>query len=155
VCRKAPAAVAVQGRHQAPLRSHKGAGSRRSGGAGSYSPRTCCRRVSAAVSPGSTQQPQLPSGTWIWQRTLPVGALGGRYVCCPAVRSAHRGFKNRRGTRASAAVGGAGSYRSMTPPCRLYYLSVRVRARLFRPGPGSYLCLMSLGTHLMIGTDFQ
>jgi hypothetical protein len=49
--------VAVQGRHQLPLRFYKGAGSRRPGGAGSYSPRTCCQRVPAAVSPGSIRQP--------------------------------------------------------------------------------------------------
>jgi hypothetical protein len=62
VCRKAPTAVAVHGRHQSPLRFHKGAGSRRLGGAGSYSPRTCCQRVPAAVSLGSIQQPVvLPS----------------------------------------------------------------------------------------------
>jgi hypothetical protein len=65
VCRKAPAAVAVQGRHQVPSRFHKGPGSCRSGGAGPRSPRsprTCCRRVSAADSPGNLRQPQLPSG---------------------------------------------------------------------------------------------
>jgi hypothetical protein len=57
VCRKAPTAAAVQGRHQLPLWFHKGAGSRRPKGAGSYSPRTCCRRVPAAVSPGSIRLP--------------------------------------------------------------------------------------------------
>jgi hypothetical protein len=59
VCRKAPTAVAIHGRHQSPLWFHKGDGSRRPGDAGSYSPRTCCRRVPAAVSPGSIRQPAV------------------------------------------------------------------------------------------------
>jgi hypothetical protein len=130
VCRKAPAAVAVQGRHQVPSRFHKGPGSCRSGGAGPRSPRTCCRRVSAADSPGSLRQPQLPSGTWIRQRTLPVGALGGRYVCCPAVRSAHRRFLNRRSS---------GSRRGWVipwydPSLPAVLLTCTGPARLFRPG---------------------
>jgi hypothetical protein len=89
MCRKAPAAVAVQWRHQAPPRLHRGAGSRRSGAAGPYSPRTCCRRVSAAVSPGSTRQPAIPSGRLLRQRALPVGALDGKSHHRPAMEAAH------------------------------------------------------------------
>jgi hypothetical protein len=77
VCRKAPAAAAVQGRHQSPLRFHKGAGSRRPGGVGSYSPRTCCRRVPAAVSPGSIRHPVV----------LPV-ACSGSVHCRTGLRTA-------------------------------------------------------------------
>jgi hypothetical protein len=77
VCRKAPTAVAVRGRHQSPLRFHKGAGSRRPGGAGSYSPRTFCRRVSAAVSPGSIRQPVV----------LPVAGSGSVH-CWTGLRTA-------------------------------------------------------------------
>jgi hypothetical protein len=77
VCRKAPTAVAGQGRHQSPLRFHKGAGSRRLGGAGSYSPRTCCRRFPAAVSPGSIRQPVA----------LPVASSGSVH-CRTGLRTA-------------------------------------------------------------------
>jgi hypothetical protein len=70
--------MAVQGRHQSPLRFHKGDGSRRPAlGAGSYSPRTCCRRVPAAVSPGSIRQPDV----------LPVAGSGSVH-CWTGLRTA-------------------------------------------------------------------
>jgi hypothetical protein len=77
VCRKAPTAAAVQGRHQSPLRFHKGVGSHRPGDADSYSSRTCCRRVPAAVSPGSIRQPFV----------LPVAGSGSVH-CRTGLRTA-------------------------------------------------------------------
>jgi hypothetical protein len=50
-CRKAPAAVAVQDRHQVPLRFHRAAGSCRSGGACAGARPGMSRWVSSAVGP--------------------------------------------------------------------------------------------------------
>jgi hypothetical protein len=158
VCRKAPAAVAVQGRHQVPPRFHKGARRPRSGGAGPDSPRTCCQRTSAAGSPG-------PYGSLSCRAVLECGSVhcrSGLWAAgtCAKRQSGRRiaGWKTGGGT----AVGGAGSYLSMTPPCRPCYLPACTGpARLFRPGRDStyyykYAWVLSrTGTESRTGTNFQ